>query len=165
MGWKTITLFFGWGKEGYLMTLSVSNATQHQIKGLLLNDKYERICKKSCPGERERGGEMTTKTLIPDNQLYGQVFNHAPPKYTCGALPLHQSVWYNQNSIKSRTWNISIIAPRLLLEPKQPLVPQDWNFMLPQAKVTDALSHTSTPLQFQDMCLFQHGGNFTCIFY
>lgn len=144
MGWKTIILFFGWGKEGYLMILSVLKATQHQIKGLRLNDKYERICKKSCP---EGGGErMTTKTLIPGNQLSGQVFNHAPPKYMCGALPLHHPAWYNQNSIKSRTWNISIIATRLLLEPKQPLVQQDWNFILSQGKVKDALSHTYSPL-------------------
>jgi len=92
------------------------------------------------------GGEKTTKTLIPDNQLSGQLFNHAPPKYTYGALPLHQPVWYNQNSINSRTWNISKIAPRLLLEPKQPPVQQDWNFILPQGKVKDALSHTYTPL-------------------
>jgi len=56
MGWKTIIPFFGWEKEGYLMTLSVLKATQHQIKGLLLNDKYERISKKSSPEERERGG-------------------------------------------------------------------------------------------------------------
>lgn len=127
------------------MTLSVLKATQHQIKGLLLNDKYERICK-SCPEKREteKGGDH--KTLIPDNQLSGQVFNHAPPKHRCGTLPLHQPVWYNQNSITSTTWSISIIAPRLLLQPKMPLVQQDWNFILPQGKVKDALSHTYTPL-------------------
>jgi hypothetical protein len=97
---------------------------------------------RSCALKREREGEMTTKILNPDNQLSGQVFNHAPPKHMCGALPLHQPVWYNQNSIKSRTWNISITAPRLLLGPTQLLVQQDWNFILPQGKVKDACSHT-----------------------
>jgi hypothetical protein len=78
--------FLWLGEEGYLMTLSVLKATQHPIIGLLSTNKSERICNKSCPEERVRRwegeGGTTTKTLIPDNQLSGQVFNHAPPKCT-----------------------------------------------------------------------------------
>jgi hypothetical protein len=55
--------------------------TQHQIIGLLLIWKICKHLQEAVPWGLVGEG-VTTKTLNPDNQLSGQVSNHAPPKYT-----------------------------------------------------------------------------------
>jgi hypothetical protein len=91
MGWKTIILFFGWGKEDYLMTLSELRAIHHQIKGLLLNDKYERICKNLCPEGRERGGgEIPQKPSI-------QITNYLAKCSTMHLLNTHVEYYHYTN--------------------------------------------------------------------